>query len=239
MKTAIASALSAGILLTAAPASFAEDNQGWSGQAELGFNRSTGNSETDNLLARVVVNKNFLKWRNEFKVEAIRSSEDSVRTKESVLFEVQTNRDFGELYYAFGNLRHNDDKFGGFRTQTTLSGGIGWNVIKEEGHNLNLEAGVGYRRSEEQGTGIETTEPTVVGSAKWAYQATETTELSNNFRVESASDNTFVENEIAARVAINSTLGLKVSYLVRNNSDVPVGTEKTDTLTSISLDYKF
>ncbi|MDM3870135.1 DUF481 domain-containing protein [Porticoccus sp. W117] len=239
MKTAIATALTAGFLLASTPVVLAEDDNGWSGGAELGFNRSTGNSETDNLLARVVVNKKFLKWSNEFKIEAIRSSEDSVRTKESILFEVQTNREFGDAYYAFGNLRHNDDKFGGFRTQTTLSAGLGWNVIKEEGHNLNLEAGVGYRRSEEQGTGIKTTEPTFVGSAKWGYQATETTELSNNFRVETASDNTFLENEIAARVAINSTLGLKVSYLVRNNSDVPVGTEKTDTLTSISLDYKF
>ena len=104
---------------------------------------------------------------------------------------------------------------------------------------MNLEGGVGYRRSEEQGTGIKTSEPTFVGSAKWAYQATATTELSNNFRVESGSDNTFVENEVAARVKINSSMGLKVSYLVRNNSDVPVGTEKTDTLTSVSLDYKF
>ena len=139
----------------------------------------------------------------------------------------------------FGNLRHIDDEFGGFSTQSTLSGGVGWNVIKEEGHTLNLETGAGYRRSEEQGTGIKTTEPTFVGSAKWAYQATETTELSNDFRVEAASDNTFVENEIAARVKINSSLGLKVSYLLRNNSDVPVGTEKKDTLTSVSLDYKF
>ncbi|MGS2724588.1 DUF481 domain-containing protein [Porticoccus sp. GXU_MW_L64] len=239
MKTTIATTVLAGLVMSLAPVAFADDDNGWSGGAELGFNRSTGNSETDNLLARVVVNKSYLKWRNEFKIEAIRSSEDGVRTKESVLFEVQTNREFGDTYYAFGNLRHNDDKFGGFRTQTTLSGGLGWNVIKQEDHNLNLEAGAGYRRSEEQGTGIETTEPTFVGSAKWGYQATETTELSNNFRLESASDNTFLENEIAARVAINSTLGLKVSYLVRNNSDVPVGTEKTDTLTSVSLDYKF
>ncbi|UTW45394.1 DUF481 domain-containing protein [bacterium SCSIO 12696] len=240
MKTIVTPILLASCLLALPQAVLAEeDAEGWSGAAELGFNRSTGNSDTDNLLARVVVNKSFLKWHNEFKIEAIRSSEDSVRTKESVLFEVQTNREFGDSYYGFGNLRHNDDKFGGFRKQTTLSGGVGWNVIKEEGHTLNLEAGAGYRRSEEQGTGIETTEPTFVGSAKWGYQATATTELSNNFRVETASDNTFVENEIAARVAINSTLGLKVSYLVRNNSDVPVGTEKKDTLTAISLDYKF
>lgn len=234
----------AGALFTtatlAAPVAFcADDKSGWSGEVELGFNRSTGNTETDNLLGRAVVNKNFLKWRNNLKLEVIRSSEDSVRTKESLLLELQSNRDFGEKYYAFGNLRYIDDKFGGFRTQTTLSGGIGWNVIKKEGHTLNLEGGAGYRRSEEQGTGIKTSEPTFVGSAKWAYQATETTELSNNLRVESGSDNTFTENELAARVKISTSMGLKVSYLVRNNSDVPVGTEKTDTLTSVSLDYKF
>lgn len=238
MKTLLATLFTVVALVSVATQA-EEDNSGWSGEAELGFNRSTGNSDTDNLLARVTVNKNFYKWRNTFKVEAIRSSEDGASTKQSVVFELQANRDFNDSYYAFGNLRHSNDKFSGFRNQSTLSGGLGWNVIKEEGHNLNLEGGLGYRRSEEQGTGITTNEPTFVGGAKWAYQATETTELSNNFRVEAASDNTFVENEIAARVAINSSLGLKVSYLIRNNSDVPVGTEKKDTLTAVSLDYKF
>ena len=132
MKKLLVGSMFAGTLM-AAPAAFAADEEGWSGEVELGFNRSTGNTETDNLLGRAIVHKNFLKWRNDLKLEIIRSSEDSVRTKESLLLELQSNRDFGKRYYAFGNLRYIDDKFGGFRTQTTLSGGIGWNVIKEEG----------------------------------------------------------------------------------------------------------
>ena len=34
-------------------------------------------------------------------------------------------------------------------------------------------------------------------------------------------------------------LNLVASYTIRNNSDVPVGTEKTDTRTAISLEYAF
>ena len=30
-----------------------------------------------------------------------------------------------------------------------------------------------------------------------------------------------------------------LSYTIRNNSDVPVGTEKTDTFTAVALEYTF
>lgn len=236
--------LAAVLAIAPAAACLAEDNtNSWSGEAELGFTRSTGNTDSENLLTRIKINKEYLKWSNELRLEAINSSEDDVRTKESYLMELQANRKFSDLTYAFSNLRHVEDKFGGFRKQSSVSFGMGWNVLREPDHKLKLESGLGYRRSEEQDTdgmpGETLNEPVFVGSAEWVYQLTETTTLSDTFRTEVGSDNTFTENEIAARVKINSSLGLKVSYLVRNNSDVPVDTEKTDTLTSISLDYKF
>ena len=35
------------------------------------------------------------------------------------------------------------------------------------------------------------------------------------------------------------SLALVASYTVKNNSDVPVGIEKTDTFTALSLEYIF
>jgi putative salt-induced outer membrane protein len=35
------------------------------------------------------------------------------------------------------------------------------------------------------------------------------------------------------------TLNLVFSYTIKNNSDVPVGTEKTDTFTAINIEYPF
>ena len=85
-------------------------------------------------------------------------------------------------HYAFGSLRHVDDKFGGFRTQSSISFGAGWHAIKSKGTTLDLEGGLGYRRSEEQNTGVTNSEPVFVGKGAWKHQLTETTEVYDQLR---------------------------------------------------------
>jgi putative salt-induced outer membrane protein len=59
------------------------------------------------------------------------------------------------------------------------------------------------------------------------------------FRLEVGGDNTFSESVTSITARLIGALNLVASYTIRNNSDVPVGTEKTDTRTAISLEYAF
>ena len=43
----------------------------------------------------------------------------------------------------------------------------------------------------------------------------------------------------ALTAKVNTSLALKVSLTIKNNSEVPVGTEKTDTETAVTLVYSF
>ena len=79
----------------------------------------------------------------------------------------------------------------------------------------------------------------VTGEARYAYRISETATLSEDLLVESGDDNTYTESNTALTSKINGNLALKLSYLVKHNSDVPDGTEKTDKITSISLIYGF
>lgn len=218
---------------------FASDEQKKLNEVQFGYNQSSGNTDTDSLIAKAKLQKRVGKWRHEARLEAVRSSEDGERTKENYIADLQTNRNYGDTHYAFANTRYTDDKFGGFRTQASLVVGMGWHVIASDRAMLDMELGLGERYSEEQETGDTYSKPIVLGQVKWRQELTESTVLSNDFRVEGGEDNTFIENETGARIAINSSLGLRVGYIVRHNTDVPVGTTKTDTLTAITLDYKF
>jgi putative salt-induced outer membrane protein YdiY len=40
-------------------------------------------------------------------------------------------------------------------------------------------------------------------------------------------------------VAMSDALGLRVGYLIRQNSDAPLGSKSTDTLTTLGISYKF
>ena len=66
----------------------------------------------------------------------------------------------------------------------------------------------------------------------------ETTKIVERFLAESGSDNTYLQNDLGLEVRITGSLGLRVGYQVRRNSDVPPGVEKTDTLTTVGLLYE-
>jgi putative salt-induced outer membrane protein len=72
---------------------------------------------------------------------------------------------------------------------------------------------------------------------KWVFS--ETADFSQVFVVEAGDINTYIESVSALRARLVGTLALVASYTVRNNSDVPIGTEETDTFTALSLEYVF
>jgi putative salt-induced outer membrane protein YdiY len=53
------------------------------------------------------------------------------------------------------------------------------------------------------------------------------------------SDNTYIESLTELKAGIIGDVALVLGYLVKHNTDVVAGTDKTDTQTSISLEYKF
>ena len=44
---------------------------------------------------------------------------------------------------------------------------------------------------------------------------------------------------LSLKAALTGRLGLKVSYTIKNNSDVLPGLENTDTATAVGIEYSF
>ena len=51
--------------------------------------------------------------------------------------------------------------------------------------------------------------------------------------------NRFTESVTELRAQLIGSLAMVASYTIRHNSDVPIGTEKRDTRTAVSLQYDF
>jgi putative salt-induced outer membrane protein len=47
-----------------------------------------------------------------------------------------------------------------------------------------------------------------------------------------------MQNDLGLEVTISGSLGLRVGYQVRHNSEVPPGIEKTDTLATVGIIYE-
>ena len=79
----------------------------------------------------------------------------------------------------------------------------------------------------------------VIADLIYAYKISATSKFGQTFSIEEGKDNTHTEYETSLTLQIDGNLSAKLAYLVKRNSEVPVGTEKTDKLTTISLVYGF
>ena len=227
--------------LTLAAPLFAAEEKGddpLEGNVKFGYLATTGNTETSSLNTSFEAKYVADDWHHEAMASAINASENKVTTAEAYEAGWKSGWDFSERDYLFGRLNWRKDRFGGFDTQFSQTLGYGRHIIDTEEHDLEGELGFGARQSEDQ-FGVTSNETIATGALKYKWKFSDTSEFGQTLRVEVGNDNTFSESVTSITARLVGALNLVASYTIRNNSDVPVGTEKTDTRTAISLEYAF
>ena len=211
----------------------------WSGKGELGLVLARGNSDADTVNAKLEMARQTDAWKNAFTLAALRASNDGERNAERYAASWQTDFRFSPESYWYNGARYEDDRFSGFDYQASLTPGLGHRFIDEDELKIFGQAGVGYRRLENSLTGESGDSVIFSGELRYEQRLTETTSLRNKLLVEAGESNTFVANELALEVKINSRLSLAAGLGVRHNTDPPAGRDKTDTLTTLNLVYGF
>lgn len=215
------------------------EDAGWSGKGEFGLVLTSGNTDTETLNLGLEFVREGEQWRHRIAADALRAEDSGNTTAERYAIEGQSDYKINEKSYAFGAIRYESDEFSAYEYQQTLALGYGRQLIDNEVHKLKGEIGPGLRRAEDAATGETESGLIIRGLLDYAWTVSETTTLTNRFLVESGSDNTFMENDAAISVAINDRFAMKFGFIIRRNSDVPVGVDETDTLTSANLVYNF
>lgn len=211
----------------------------WSGEIAAGYLGTSGNSETRSLNAKVGLEYTQERWKNTFVGTALGSAEAAGSTAERYTAANKTDFNFSERDYVFVALEWEKDLFGGIRQRTSETVGYGRHVLTGPVHTLDLEAGLGARQTEENVTGLK--DDDLIGrlAGKYVWAFSETGSFLQTVKVETGSTNTFTESVSELKLAIVGNLHAMLSYTIRNNSDVPAGTDKTDTFTAVNLAYSF
>lgn len=211
----------------------------WKGEAAAGLLLTSGNSETESANGKFELIYLHNQWKNRFTATAINSGDEMGRTVERYTVSDQLDYNFTERDYAFAAIDYERDRFGGFRQRTVESLGYGRHVLTGPEHILDVEIGAGARQTEEQDTGMK--EDEVIGrlGGRYLWTLTETSSFGQTLRVEGGENNTFTEAVTELKMSIIGNLFAAVLFTVRNNTDVPPDTEKTDTITAVNLSYSF
>jgi len=217
--------------------SFAGD---WSGSGDLGYNSVSGNSESDSLAAALSANYDTLgDWLFMGEFDTYSASQDEETTAKTYSFKLQSDYKISESSFAFGNVRYLDDRFSGYGYQASSSIGLGKTFFDDGISLFRAQTGVGYRKNKLLGGMGEESESIWTTRASYNRALTESTRFESRVLTESGAENTYVEGNVALGVLMTDNLGIKLSYLIKHNSDVPVGTENTDKYITVSLNYLF
>lgn len=213
----------------------------WTGDGFLGYNQSSGNTETDSLTAGLNGGYETGKWLHTAYLSAFNASTDEGRSAESYGAGFKSDYAFTEKTYGWGGVRYIKDRFGAYDEQTSLSTGIGQHFIDDGITLFDGEIGIGYRDStlSDENGGGSVDEEIITGKLVYNRQLTESTAWDSYVLAEGGSDNTYVEGSMGVRVAMSEALGLSLSYIVKHNTDVPAGTEKTDKYSNVAVTYNF
>jgi putative salt-induced outer membrane protein len=222
----------------------------WQGSGELGILSSRGNTETDTANAKLDIANQLEQWKHGVYATALYGADETGTTAQRWETRWQSDYRITDPLYWFGGARYERDKFGSFSYQESLSTGLGYKFIDSEATRLSAQFGVGAKRSQEQTLvrnaadevidriqGEEATRAMLGLGVNFEHALTSSTKLINKLLVETASYNTFVQNDLSLHVAINNSLALSVGYGIRQNSSPPPDSERLDTITTLNLVY--
>jgi len=224
--------------LVASPALAAEEDGRWSGSTELGASITTGNTDSSTINAKLDIGYEREPWKYALRLEALRSSEDGEDTADRVLAEFKSDYTLTERSYLFGVLRGTRDEFSGYDYQASAAAGYGRKLWVSDKGYWDAEIGPGVRIAETEDGERETNLIARVASGL-EYRFSDFAKFSQDVTVLAGENNTEIESVTGLTSSLTDTLAMKLSYTVQHNTEVPAGTEKTDTYTSINLVYNF
>lgn len=235
-------------LLSILPAaSFANDEAaiGWSGEAELNGSNSSGNNDTSNVGTKIKLKRRGYNWRHDATASADYGAASGTTNKQRFRLSYKVGRDLSDQSYLFLNSDYYSDDFGAYKNCYFTGGGYGHTVFGEGPTLWKVEAGAGYRSQKPRLSSAAVIDP-VNRHERFAstrlfseleHDLNDSVTLSNDTELLYSDIDTYVINESSLTSAMFGALALRASFRVESHSDVPVGREKTDTLSRIGIVY--
>lgn len=216
----------------------AEPDKGWSGKAALGYLATNGNTHSSSLNSGFGVAYAIGRWIHGLELKAINATEDEQTTAESYSASWKSEFNLTDRDFLFGRLNWRKDRFSGYDQQLSESIGYGRRIIDTGVHFLNAEIGAGARQSNLV-DGTAESDVILRAGVNYRWQFTETAAFTQDVATESGEENIYIESITALKASLIGNLALVASYTIKNNSEVPAGSENTDRFTALALEYVF
>ncbi|TKB53022.1 DUF481 domain-containing protein [Ferrimonas aestuarii] len=216
-----------------------------SGNAELGFSNTSGNSEVTTVKGKVEYKHWINKFENRYLLEALYVEDEDEVSSERYYGEAQTNYRFNDKSYMFGFISDDIDKFSGYKYVATAAAGYGHRLYHEPKMYFDIEAGPGYSykrvdRSQAPDNGNESAIIARVNAEYW-WEFSENAEFKQTISSDISLSGyaTISRSETAVIANLIGSLAMKFAIKLKHTTSPVDDKEKLDTETSMTLLYKF
>ena len=188
------------------------------GTAELGYVSTSGNSESNNINAKLSLARETKNWLHSLKLAGIGASSEvsnngtsnSQRSAEKYNFEYQASRKLDEVrsLYAFAN--YEKDRFSGFDEQSSVGVGYGHKVINRLTQQMQIDIGPAYRVNNPVQGSSESEVVLHIGE-NYAWDFSETAKLEQFLVIDAGNDNTISKLGLSVTAKLTGALALKLA----------------------------
>ncbi|MGM0435396.1 MAG: DUF481 domain-containing protein [Pseudomonadota bacterium] len=223
----------------------AQESDEWSGSVEVGLVETSGNTEETTVSGEADVTRDWNDWRQNVLLQSRYAEQGGERTAERYSAGTQLDYKYNPNDFVFVRGRYSNDDFSGYQFQASTSAGYGHRFWSEGDSHFDLSTGLGYRYSkfDEPEPGEGSVRESAIGrlAGDFRYQLSETAHLRQEAETEvSVDDGEAMSRSVTSLQAnVNSSLALKLSYTVEHDSNPPEDTDRTDTITAVTLLYGF
>ncbi|MCQ1060166.1 DUF481 domain-containing protein [Photobacterium sp. DNB23_23_1] len=216
-------------------------------ELELGYQSLGGNSDSQTLNTRI--GGTYLKnqYRHSGELRFLLAEKDGEEDKRKGQIELQSDKKVNERTYVLGNVNYVDDRYGPYFNDFTLATGMGYQLIRRETLQVEVEAGPGYRHQEPNLDELDdddivvrdTVDELILrGSAKMTWKPSKTVEIGVRLTGIAGNSNSTMEAEFNLTTDISDFAAIKISNNQKLNSWVPEGLKKRDSAMTVNLLFK-
>jgi len=211
---------------------------GWRGSGELGGFVTSGNTQSTGLSAGLTINKDGIQFRHKVRATVDYQRSDGLTTRNQWLASYEPNFRLNDGFYLFGLFMFEKDRFQGFADRLTLSGGFGYRAIDAARLKLDVKGGPAWRGTDWIAD-PRTDELELLGGADLVWNIAPGIDFTNNAQAVWGSDNSTYSNTAAFTAKFSRALSGRLSYGLRHETNPPLASEKTDTVTRATIVYGF
>lgn len=224
-------------------AELAEKNEGgfftnWEGTGELGAFQSGGNTTSVGVTAGVALAKDSERWRLKFRALADYQRTNGATVREQGVVSLEPNYKFSDRLYVYGLAQYERDRFQGFSSRYTLSGGLGYQVIKNDAMQLDVKAGPAWRKTSFVGGGSDSS-VAALAAANYIWKISPAISFNQDLSGYFQSGNSSYNSLSAFNAKLSDKLTARLSYQIDHETNPPLGLKKTDTLSRATLIFGF